>query len=151
MHSLVPSPPRVSAKFSEVLCLFTCFYQCWKQSTLLALPTLPEPHLQWKGGRTHRVSQWWCFDTSVWSMFPAEPLFWVRHAFCCSSSAPPAEPSSLPTPALHGFNPLGAAGQEELCHKGVPWCGCHQLLEGINGPRGSAQNFGIRTNISHLK
>lgn len=50
-----------SAKFSEVLCLFTYSYQQWKQSTLLALPTLPESILQWKEGRTHRVSQWW-FD-----------------------------------------------------------------------------------------
>lgn len=37
----------------------------------------------------------------------------------------------------------------------LQWCkplsACHQLLEGINWPSDSAQNFGIRTNINHLK
>lgn len=42
-----------SAKLYEVLCLFTYSDQHWKQSTLLALPTLL---LQWKEWRTHRVS-----------------------------------------------------------------------------------------------
>lgn len=37
----------------------------------------------------------------------------------------------------------------------LQWCKplsvCHQLLEGINWLSDFAQNFGIRTNIGHLK
>lgn len=76
MHSLLGCAFfSKSAKFSEVLSLFTCFYKRWEQSTFLALPTLPGSLLQGKGGRAHRVSQWWCFDNQVWGMFPAEPRF----------------------------------------------------------------------------